>query len=801
MPVVSADRISARMLGHYRVLELIGTGGMGKVYRARDERLERDVAIKLLPPGVLADEAARKLFRKEALALSKLNHPNIETIFDFDTQEGVDFLVLEYVPGTTLEEKLSTGLLPEKDVARFGAQIADGLAAAHEQGIIHRDLKPSNIWILPKGRLKILDFGLAKLIQPVSPTGVTESAPETMKNAGTLPYMAPEQLREEKLDARTDLWAAGAVLYEMATGQRPFHAPGASLVVDILNHPPASPHSISPSVSTILENIILKCLEKDPTDRYQSARELEIDLRRLQMGNANAPQPLAKFSNWQPRNKPAVALGIVASLVLLISLTIGGWRPHLLSPSETPQIESLAVLPLENLSGDPQQEYFADGVTESLITDLGHLTGLKRVIARESVMRYKGTRQPLTDIARELKVDAFITGAVLRSGDLVRVTAHLVNPNTGEQLWTQHYERKLSDVLQLQSELTSAIAGEIRVKLTANGQARLTAVTAVNPQAYDAYLAGRFHFYKTTPQGLDTALEYFQLALDKAPNYAPTYVGIGYVWALRAHTGLVPGNEGWTKAKTAALKALELDDTLAGAHDILGTVLVWHEWDWAAGEREYRRAIELNPNYADVRCFYSFFLHAMQRPQEATEQIERALQLDPYNSFFHMALSMELVNEHRPGEALLSLKRAVRLQPDSLFVHRNLAAAYEQMGNYEQAYSELREYFRLLNADEAAQALQRGYAEGGYRTAMRAVADAVWAKSYRRRINSMDVAGFYVAAGEQHRALDWLEKAYEEHSSVLPYLNVIWSMEPLHSNPRFQDLVRRMKLPAVTSHS
>ncbi|MGH9580869.1 MAG: protein kinase domain-containing protein [Terriglobales bacterium] len=490
-------------LGHYRILEQIGAGGMGVVYRAHDERLERDVALKVLPPGTLVDEATRKRFRKEALTLSKMNHPNIETVFDFNTQDGVDFLVMELIPGITLDQKVVAGALAEKDVLRFGQQLAEGLAAAHEQAIIHRDLKPGNLRVTPDGRLKILDFGLAKLVQPVSDVALTNSLTETQSVTGTLPYMAPEQLRGEAADARSDIWAAGAVLYELATGRRPFDAKlSTALAGDIQHTPPPSLRQLKPALSPKLEDIILKCLEKDPENRYQSARDVGVDLRRL--GTAAIPSAVGPVVPVWPlwrRALPVAVIALAVVVAVVAGLVGGRLRERLLGKATPPRIESLAVLPLENMSGDPGQEYFADGMTEALIAELSKIRALK-VISRTSVMQYKGARKPLPEIARELNVDAVIEGSVVRDGDRVRITAQLIYAPADQHLWVESYERDLKDVLALQDEVARSIASEIKVKLTPEEQAHLTSARSVNPEAYELYLKGRHHWNKRTEEEL-----------------------------------------------------------------------------------------------------------------------------------------------------------------------------------------------------------------------------------------------------------------------------------------------------------
>ena len=450
-----------KSISHYRVTAKLGAGGMGEVYRAHDERLDRDVALKVLPAGLLADESARKRFRKEALMLSKLNHPTIATVHDFDTEDGVDFLVMEYVAGTTLAEKLAGRALPEKEVARLGTQMAAALEEAHERGVIHRDLKPSNVMVTPKGQAKVLDFGLAKLVRPVSETAVTESLTEAPAAGGTFPYMAPEQLRGETVDARTDLHALGVLLYEMATGQRPFpEARGPRLIDAILNTAPVPPSRFQPRLSTELERIILKFLEKDLENRYQSAKEIGVDLRRLGSSTSVSAvrEPIASRIPWRRAVLASVSVG--AFLAVLFALNVGGLRERLRAPAAMAPIKSLAVLPLDNISGDPEQEYFADGMTDALIAELGQISAL-RVISRQSSMRYKGSDMPLPEIARELNVDAVVEGSVLHSGERVRVTAQLIGATPERHLWAESYERDLGDVLALHSEVAQAIARKI----------------------------------------------------------------------------------------------------------------------------------------------------------------------------------------------------------------------------------------------------------------------------------------------------------------------------------------------------
>jgi TolB-like protein/tRNA A-37 threonylcarbamoyl transferase component Bud32 len=492
-------------LGRYRIVEKLGAGGMGEVYRAHDEQLKRDVAIKVLLADTLADDHARKRFRKEAETLSKLNHPNIAQIHDFGSQDELDFLVMEQVPGESLKDKLDQGSLPEKELIRLGGQIADALQEAHERGVVHRDLKPGNVKLTAKGQAKVLDFGIAKLLQSVT-EATTQTFTETHSLAGTLPYMSPEQVRAEPVDARSDLYSFGVMLYQMATARRPFEEKVSTVLSDaILHQAPPAPRTVNRKLSVGLENIILKCLEKEPE---------RIDLERLGAGIPVAAP--ARARPWTRRLWFA-AVGVVALAALLVGWNVGGLRDQLLGRPAPGDITSIAVLPLENLSGDPEQDYFADGMTEALITDLSKIGALK-VISRTSVMQYKETKKPLPEIAQELNVDAVVEGSVLREGERVRISAQLIEARTDQHLWAQRYERNLTSILALQSEVARAIASEIRIAVTPAEEARLASARSVNPEAHEAYLKGRYYWNQRTAEGFRKAVEYFQQAIEADPD-------------------------------------------------------------------------------------------------------------------------------------------------------------------------------------------------------------------------------------------------------------------------------------------
>ena len=553
-----------RVLGHYRIVEKIGEGGMGEVFLAHDEHLGHGVALKILSPNT--DQHSRQLFRKEAHALSKLNHPNIVTVLDFDTQDELDFLVMEYVPGQALDDKVREGVLPEKELIDLGVQMAEGLAAAHAQGIVHRDLKPGNLRLTSDSRLKILDFGLARSTLNFSPVATTLSIDGIADCSGTLPYMAPEQVLGQAADARTDIYSAGAVLYELCTGRPPFQQRlVTALVNDIIHSHPLPPSRCRTGVSPQLDGAILKCLEKDLDKRYQSAKELAQYLRELRNADPENTRSSLRLL------KPALHT-LAACVALLLVLLIAGHRnsPRGILGGRA-QIGSLAVLPFANLSGDPQQEYMADGMTDFLITDLGQLNILDRVISRTSVVRYKTERKPLQEIARQLNVDALIEGSVVRSENIVRVTVRLIYGPEDRQLWSHSYESQFSDLLGLQHELALAIATEIKSSGATQGKSRLKAVRSVQPAAQEAYLRGRFLQFGTSEQ-IAKARQYFEQALEIDPDYAPAYAGLAdSYW----NDISLPSRDSMPKAREYARKAISGRNSRARSHSVGYGALLW----------------------------------------------------------------------------------------------------------------------------------------------------------------------------------------------------------------------------------
>jgi len=749
-----------RRLGRYEIIEMLGAGGMGVVYRARDMHLERDVALKVLPEGTLGDEPTRRRFRREALILARLSHANIGTIFDFDTQDGVDFLVMEYVEGQTLAERIAAGPLAESEVAVLGPQVAEALQAAHDLGVVHRDLKPGNVMVTPSGQVKVLDFGLARLRNPTSenaPTAAlggaaTLSGPGIL--AGTLPYMAPEQLLGRPVDHRSDLFALGALLYEMTTGRPPFtETLPSALVNEIVSRAPRPPRQINPSLTSRVEEIIGKCLEKDPERRYASARDVAMDLRRLGRGAVD---------------------------------TRGG----------APRIESIAVLPLENLSRDPEQEYFADGMTEALISDLARI-GALRVISRTSAMQYKGVRKPLPEIARELNVDAIVEGSVLRVEGRVRISAQLIEAATDRHLWAERYERDLCDVLALQSEVAQAIACGIQVQLTGAEKARLALGRRIHPEAHESYLKGRHFWNLRTTEGLERGIEYFNRAIELDPTYAPAYSGLADCYNILADRNQYPPAVAFPKAKAAALKAVELDERLAEAHTSLAYVFNHHEWDWAAAERAYRRAIELDRGYPTALQWYGHFLTTMKRFEEGTQHSLEAIKRDPLSRILYLSAGDTYYYSRRFELAVEMCRRAIDFDRNFYLARFDLGRALEQLGRYDEAIAE---YMTGLAAAGAAptesSALACTLAFAGRTEEARAILARLKGVSGQRYIPPYQIASIHAALRETDHALDWLEKAYAARDRAMVFLQVNPRLDGLRSSQRFAALVRRMGFPA-----
>jgi eukaryotic-like serine/threonine-protein kinase len=809
-------------ISHYRILRVLGEGGMGVVYEAEDVRLGRHVALKFVVHKKLDRQETVERFEREARAASVLNHPNICTVHDVGEEGGHHFIAMELLEGESLEALLSRGPVPPRRLLELATQIAEGLAAAHARGVIHRDIKPANVFVTSGGFVKIMDFGLAKILQSPAAESLTASESELTQTSdlttpgiamGTVSFMSPEQVRGEEVDARSDLFSFGALLYDMAVGEPPFRGSTPAVKLSgILERHPVPLLEINPTLPPKLQDIILKALEKNREERYQTARDMAIDLRRLlreldsgaitsssgvmaAMGTASSPRVTGAIAPVQPARKKyrIAAAGIGAALIAgLVLWRSGAGRGRPPAPTGRPEIKSLAVLPLENLSQDPAQAYFADGMTDELIARLSKISAL-RVISRTSAMRYKGSKKSLPEIARELQVDAVVEGSVQRSGDRVRINARLMDASE-RQMWTEGYDRELRDILSIQSDVASAIAREIRVKVAPEETLQLASKGPVDPEAYQAYLQGRVAFLRFTPESLAEAEEYFNRAITKDPQYALAYAGLADTDIQLAGRARPP-REVMPKARAAIDRALELDPNLAEGYASLGQVKLFYEFDFEGAGAEYRRAVERNPGSPLVHQANGLYLAARGRGADALAAADRVLDLDPVSSSSGCTRSRLLYYARRYDESIEQYSRTLAADPTVAGFCTFAIFAFQQKGRYEDAI-ETAKRISAASPNEMLPraALARSYGVMGNTDEARKVVRAMEDLSKRRFISEYDFAVAH-SGWDKDGALRWLEKAYAGRVGLLVYARVDSVWDDLRADPRFQEIVRRVGIP------
>ena len=770
--------------GRYQLIEELGRGGMGVVYKAEDTKLKRTVALKFLPPELTHIADVKDRFMREAQAAAALDHPNICTVYEFDEAEEKTFISMAYVEGKSLRKSLESGPLELDEALRIATQVAEGLQIAHKKGIIHRDIKSANIMVTEDNQAKIMDFGLARM------TGGTLITQEGTA-MGTIAYMSPEQAQGEEVDHRTDIWSFGVVLYELFTGQLPFKGEQDQAVVySILNRKPKPLAELRSEIPVSIGQVVDKALEKNPDERYQQIDELLDDLKSISAGivpeEIKARLRKAKLRRRKRTILYASAAGLVIAMVVIaLNLFMGG---------RVEAIESIAVLPFENLTGDAGKEYFVDGATDEVINQLCKI-GAWNVISRTSVMHYKGVDKTLTEIARELNVDAVVEGTVYQTGENVRIGVKLIDVLPEEQnLWADTYERPMIDVRIMYNEIAGTIADKTQVNLSAEEMYRLTSASQVNPESYDAWLKGRNHLNKTTPEGVEIAMQYFQLALEIDPNNALAHVGVANVWAERSLFGMVPRHEAETLIKTSIEKALELDNTCADAHAMLAGYKCFTEWDWEGAEKAWQQSFRLNPNDSTSLATYSHLLCIMGRMEEALPHIERALKLDPLNPYVNYFYGQVLRYNRRYDDAIAAFRTLLDMEFNQNLALGGVATMLHLKGKHDEAFA----ISRKVHADDAerTKALEDGFKKAGYKGAYRALADFM-AKRYGKPEERGDagvIANWYRRAGDYEEAIDWLEKAYEEHGPGMPYIGLN-TPDTMRSNPRFQELLRKMNLP------